>query len=399
MIEELVKKYVDDCVSLTQELVRIPSVNKENTEWTLIRYVMQKAFELDIYTQKLEYASDRPNLVLGKNWKKPTGIWFVAHADTVWIIDRKKWTQDPFGGEIVDGKLYGRGTVDCKAGIALTLYAMKILHELWYPEAAKGLICVDEENGANSSFGVKSVLKDGFQAQWILYTFWGTNTGRYLNVGHRWLMRVVIACTWEEIHTGSSDWSTKHKGENAISALIEAICFLQQQRPFAEITHEYFPTYQTSFTPIHFSGGQQSSIVPWYAEVTLDIRTVPWCSHDDIKAFLKWVLETHATQKKKFTCTYLSDIDPTVIDTTSPFVQTTVAYLKESRGIDAVTFKWVWPANETYLFARHGIPMLTGIGAQGKNAHGVDEWVSVESFATALTDMVEIALRMRRGTS
>jgi len=395
MVEELVNKYLADCIILTQELVRIPSVSKENTEWALVRYVMQKAFELDIYTQKLEYESNRPNLVLGKNWNKAGWVWFVAHADTVWITNKTKWIYDPFGGDIVEGKLYGRWTVDCKAGIALTLYAIKILHELWYPEAAKWLICVDEENGANSSFGVRSVLEDGFQAQWVLYVFWGTNTWTYLNIWHRWLMRVVITCTGEEIHTWSIGRSTKNRGEDAISALVEVLSHLQASRPFGEETHPYFPSYVTSFTPIHITGGQYASIVPWSAEVALDVRTLPWCSHDTIKKFLAWVLDSYAWPKKKFSLKCLSEVEATVIDIEAPFVQSTVAYLKESRGVEEITYKWVWPANETYLFARKGIPVLTGIGPKGWNAHGSDEFVSVESFWTALTDLIEIALRVR----
>jgi succinyl-diaminopimelate desuccinylase len=395
MIKELVQKYLPDCVAFAQELVRLPSVNRVQNEGAVMRYVLQKSFELDIYAQKLEYMSDRPNIVLGKDRKKPRGIWFVAHADTVDVVQTTKRTQDPFGGNIVDGKLYGRGTMDCKSGIALAIYALKILQDLGYPEAAKWIIAVDEENGANSPFGVRKVLEEWFQAEGVLYLFGGNNTGTYLNVGHRGLIRIVVSCVGEEVHPGGVDREQKRKWANAIEAIVQFVTNLQQSRPFYDAPHPYFPGYTTLFTPIHIKWGQKSSVVPAVAEVTLDIRVVPSVAHQQVIDFLESLITQSSTEKIKFNRKYISNIQATVTDVNSAFVQEVVGYLQTKNGGVAVQFKWVWPANETYLFHEKWIPMLTGIWPQGKNAHGNDEYVMVESFLPALTDMVEIALRMR----
>lgn len=396
MIDELVQKYLPDCVAFAQELIRIPSVNRVQTEWAIMRYISQKAFELDIYAQKCEHKTDRPNLILGKHRKKSTGIWFVAHADTVDVVQPTKRTQDPFGGDIVDGKLYGRWTVDCKSGIALCVYALKILQDLGYPEAAKWIIAVDEENGANSPFGVRKVLEEWFQAEGVVYLFGGNNTWTYLNVGHRWLVRVVVSCVGEEVHPGGADWEQKRKWANAVEAIVEFIARLQKERPFADAVHPYFPWYTTLFTPIHIKWGQKSSVVPGAAEVTLDIRIVPSVAHQEVITFIEWSVQAASTEKVTFSMKYLSNIEATVTDLDSPFVQQVVGYLEEKNGWISVQFKWVWPANETYLFQEKWIPMVTGIWAQWKNAHSVDEYVTVDSFATALTDLVQIALRMRK---
>ncbi len=53
----------------------------------------------------------------------------AAHSDTVPIAERANWTVDPLGGEIKDGKIWGRGACDDKYAIASMLMLMKIFKE------------------------------------------------------------------------------------------------------------------------------------------------------------------------------------------------------------------------------------------------------------------------------
>jgi len=75
------------------------------------------------------------------------------------------WTQDPFGGEVVDGRLYGRGSVDMKGSIACFLGAMKVLHELGVEPhyALSCLLCTDEELGVYP--GARYLAEEGYFAE------------------------------------------------------------------------------------------------------------------------------------------------------------------------------------------------------------------------------------------
>lgn len=66
-------------------------------------------------------------VVQGKDHSKR--IHLASHNDTVPIADRSNWTVDPLGGEIRDGKIYGRGACDDKYGIAVMLLLLKIFKE------------------------------------------------------------------------------------------------------------------------------------------------------------------------------------------------------------------------------------------------------------------------------
>ena len=75
----------------------------------------------------------------------------MAHLDTVEIGDRANWTVDPFGGEIIDGKIYGRGACDDKYGIAASLFLIKVLQSLGFTPKKNLLFTAycDEEHGGS----------------------------------------------------------------------------------------------------------------------------------------------------------------------------------------------------------------------------------------------------------
>ncbi|AUV84003.1 hypothetical protein C2R22_14640 [Salinigranum rubrum] len=87
---------------------------------------------------------------------------FSGHVDVV-PVDDDEWTYDPWGGEVDDGRLYGRGSADMKGGIAAFVHAVEMLDELGV-ELAGDLILqttIEEEDGGVG--GVLSALERGYQ--------------------------------------------------------------------------------------------------------------------------------------------------------------------------------------------------------------------------------------------
>ena len=81
-----------------------------------------------------------------------------AHIDTVPPGDRARWTRDPWGGEVVDGRIYARGAHDDLAGVALVCLVARVLNELRIPTAGDVhfLITTEEEF---SSGGMRALIK------------------------------------------------------------------------------------------------------------------------------------------------------------------------------------------------------------------------------------------------
>ena len=114
------------------EVAQLPSIGEEGLDMPLMtddkftyEQIMASPFD------RLKSYKDRPD-VIGRI--KGTGggrsLILNGHIDTVPIGDASKWKHDPFGAEIEDGKMYGRGSVDMKGGIATMLFAVEALQKL-----------------------------------------------------------------------------------------------------------------------------------------------------------------------------------------------------------------------------------------------------------------------------
>lgn len=97
----------------------------------------------------------RPNVTAVLNGTQGNGAaMLAAHIDTVSIGDPSAWKHDPFGGEISDGCIWGRGAGDDKAGIAMSLFAMRTLKALnikLKKDVMFTAYCDEESGGGNGA--------------------------------------------------------------------------------------------------------------------------------------------------------------------------------------------------------------------------------------------------------
>jgi acetylornithine deacetylase len=174
-MENLYKEVIEKADSLkeflintTQELVSIPSINHpptgEERECQIV--VAQVLEEMGLKPQIYSLAelpmlekhpsywpgrdySDRPNVsARRKGAGGGRSLVLSGHIDTV-PLGTKEWRHDPFGAEIEDGKLYGLGAYDMKAGVAINLGVMRTIQDLGIPLRADLIVesVVDEEFG------------------------------------------------------------------------------------------------------------------------------------------------------------------------------------------------------------------------------------------------------------
>lgn len=127
---DLVESYREDIIKSTQEIVSIKSVEGESSTlmpfgegpYKALEYILNLASKMGFETKNLDgYAG---YIEFGEG-TETVGI--LAHVDVV--PEGKGWTYPPYGGEIHDEKIFGRGTLDDKGPAISTLYAMKTLKE------------------------------------------------------------------------------------------------------------------------------------------------------------------------------------------------------------------------------------------------------------------------------
>jgi len=150
----------DKAVQLTQELIRIDTSNPPGNEESAVLFLEGVLGAEGIKTEIYSPVPKRANILArieGKNKGRPIVI--LSHIDVV-PAKREEWTVDPFGGELKDGFIYGRGAIDMKAQAICQLLAFMDLYKEGI-EPAQDMIflatCDEEVGGQN---GVEFMLRN-----------------------------------------------------------------------------------------------------------------------------------------------------------------------------------------------------------------------------------------------
>lgn len=274
-------------VELLAELVRAPSPNPPGDERAAVavcRTFLQQIPGVEI--EEVGVAAERPMLVATLRGAGPgPELTFAGHIDTVPAGDG--WTYDPFGAELADGRMYGRGTADMKGGIAGFLAAIDRLarqRDRWHG-AIVAHIVPDEEPGGH--LGTQILLAQGrltgdaviVAEPSELYVYRAQKGNIFARARYR---------------GRSAHGSTPHLGENAISHALHAATALETDLApqLAQRRHELVGAATVTLGTIH--GGRRTNVVPDECILTVDRRLVPGEDPDEATAELEAHFGPHA---------------------------------------------------------------------------------------------------------
>jgi acetylornithine deacetylase/succinyl-diaminopimelate desuccinylase-like protein len=384
-LKTIAHSYEPAVISFLQDLVRIPSVNGRDSEAAVARRIAAEANRLGLTSEFIAADPDRPNVLV--SWGQgPRSFALIGHMDTVAAGDEGQWSVPPFAAAIRDGRMIGRGTADNKAGIACGLYTLALIrdHNLLDPANVKLILAgvVDEESGASSNLGVRTLLDRGpLQVDGAIYTY----ASDIICIGHRGLLRLQLTTRGRAIHTGSPTWSRKEEGVNAVTGLA-AILLALENLTLPAPDHPAFADLSCTLTPgTLFSGGEFESMVPAVAEALVDIRLMPGQPADAVINAVQQVIDAEIGRRPGLTVSIKikNNLPAAVIPIDHPLV--TIAQAQTKRCTDQ---PWpvaaAGPANEGYMLIEAGVPTLSGFGPTGGNAHAPDEWVETASLSTTI---------------
>ncbi len=120
------RTYEQDTVRMLCDLIRTPSFSSKEKDVIQVITKMMQSIGFD------EIRTDGLGSVIGRIGNGPRVIAFDAHIDTVYAGDVSQWHFDPFTPKVEDGKVWGRGSVDQKGGMASMLTAGRIMKELGF---------------------------------------------------------------------------------------------------------------------------------------------------------------------------------------------------------------------------------------------------------------------------
>ncbi len=256
-----------DPVRLTADLIRCPSVTpEEGGALSLLQRLLEDAgFECHRVDR-----NGTPNLFArwGRKGANRT-FGFNGHTDVVPVGDAAAWTHDPFGGEIVDGWLWGRGATDMKSGVAAFAAAAVDFVRETPPDGAIVLTITGDEEGPGRDGTV--ALLDWMRARGerMSVCLVGEPTcperiGEMIKIGRRGSMTVQVEAQGVQGHS-----AYPHRAKNPLHALVRLMDRLASH-PLDQGT-DHFDGSTLVITTID-TGNTASNVIPARARATVNIR-------------------------------------------------------------------------------------------------------------------------------
>jgi succinyl-diaminopimelate desuccinylase len=347
----------DDLVALTQDLIRMPTLNPPGLGYLEICEYLDNRLKAKGFETELVRAHGTPgdsdkyprwNVIARREGKTPGQcVHFNSHIDVVEV--GQGWTFDPFGGEVSDGKIYGRGTCDMKGGLAASIIAAEAFIET-HPDFAGAIEIsgtADEETGGYG--GVAYLAEKGYftpeRVQHVIIPE-PLNKDR-ICLGHRGVW-------WAEIEThghiahGSmpflGDCAVRHMG--AVLTEMEQSLFpaLAQKRTDMPVVPEGARQSTLNINSLHGGlaepeegfTGFPAAIVPDSARIVIDRRYLIEETPEEVRGEIVALLEKLKAERPKFSYSLkeLWQVSPTMTEKDAPVVTSVTNSIRQVIGRD-----------------------------------------------------------------
>lgn len=245
----------------------------------------------------LPLSGERVNLVARQhNGKPPLSVY--AHMDVVPI--EEGWDTDPFGGEIRDGRIYGRGMADMKGAIASVLTALDVMREVGLEPVwdLNVLLCTDEEIGVYP--GLYHLALQGYVTAPMLCLEGSQDP--VLRLGSNGSLDVQITVKGRSCHSGAN-----YLGINALEEAVPVMVELLDLKRRVEERRSRLPLAPAPGAPSHLrpmfnldiaTAGVKSNIVPGVCSLTVNRRFIPEERVEEVKAEIQDAIDRGAEKSR-----------------------------------------------------------------------------------------------------
>ena len=399
-IEQSVLSHIDDdeLIRWVQELTRIPSVwrpEQGEGEEAAARWVEARCQEIGLETHFQEVTPGRPNVIAIYGQNQGPTLMFEGHTDVVTEGDPDLWTYPPFAAEIHDGRIYGRGANDMKAGLVAAMIATKAIVQSGVKLKGNiliGALC-DEESGM---IGVKDFVARGWADQ-VDAAIICEPEENHLCIAQKGVMWIHAF-----IYGVMAHGAMPLTGKNSAYPMARFLTQVEALEAEEIARHGMYPHLgQPSITPTILlspprgQGEPQNNVMPRATEVVLDFRLIPGQDPDALAARIEALLQeaTAGDERLSYEMRVLEVRPPTATDPAEPVVTALDGAYRDLTGQAPVYGGVPGSTDGTILHWKKNIPIVTCGPGDIHIPHHVDEWVSIEEIKTAARMYVLAALR------
>lgn len=379
-----------DVVDLAARLVRVPGENPPGEELATASLLAEECRTRGLGVTLEEVAPGRPNLVARLEGGPGPGLLLLGHTDVVPAGDG--WSFDPLAGDVVGGRLRGRGSTDMLGGLAAAVVAMDVLRrsgvELSGPVELAALVD-EEELGLGARHFVADLAADRYRGCLV-----AEPTDLQPIVAARGDAYLEIEVTGLAAHSGHPA-----DGRNAIHGAAAVVADLERWHDeLAAGAHPLVGPATVSVGIIR--GGQATSTVPAHCRISADRRLLPEEAAEAVLDQVRDRLGRIGLAGRGLTVEVRMTMSMPGFETAldDPFVGAARAALADAGGGDAEPGGWTAACDGGFVAERTGVPVVVlGPGSVAEQAHRPDESVGVAELVTAARTYAALAHRLLGG--
>lgn len=365
-----------EVVKICQELVKIKSVNPPGDELLIAEYVASTLEKAGLEVELVSHSPTRASVLARlKSPREIPGLLLSGHLDTV-PVGNERWIHDPFNGEVVESKIWGRGSADMKGGLASIMVAVKKAAEARLPLRGDLILAATagEEVDSIGAIAIADRKNIGpFQAVMIPEPSY--NSVFLAEKGALWLELTTRGKT--------AHGSMPELGQNAVLMMIHLINELQKL-VFSHKEHPTLGGFSHSVNTI--VGGMKTNVVPDHCVVTVDMRTVPGQDHRDIIRKVEYLIADLEKKNPGFAATVrvINDRIPLETSANEPVVLKFLDTVAEVIGERPIPGGVRYYTDATAFVPAFKAPMIIcGPGHAGL-AHQPNEFVEVSKLVESV---------------
>ena len=404
----------DEAVDFLAQMVKIPSINpwfsnyqQDENELEVQKFIANYLERIGFFTQLWDVDEEAlgaydgmPGYYKGRPMKNRPNLWAVlkgsgggqsmlltGHADVVKVGDG--WTKEPFAATIEDGKMYGRGTVDMKGGIAAMIMAVEAIRESGVELRGDVIVGTvpDEEAGG---MGTLSMVhhKDYVVADGAIMT---EPTGLTIGPICRGILwgKIVIPARAGHIEMAQGHWADGGAVDavRLVQLLLAHIDHLnrdwagRKRHPLLPMPNQMIVAeIHAGEYPSAYAGSAEISFNAQYFPSELDEKFRGSKVKTEIEDFIAAVAETDSwMQENPPYIEWILDADCAETEFDSPFVQTMhQAALKAEIGDVPIT--GVTSHSDMGWYVRSGVPTINFGPGEPRIAHQPDEHIEIDEY-------------------
>lgn len=373
-----------------QELIRIPSLSHH--EGDVARRIAAEMRKVGFDDVRI----DRVGNVVGRvgGASGAPSLLYNGHMDTVGAGDSRAWARDPFGGEVADGVIYGRGACDMKGAIAAMVYGAKWLIDHKIPLSGPlYVVGIAQEEPCEGLAMRVLVEEEGVHPDFVVL---GEATDLHLSRGQRGRMEIKVTAKGRASHGAAP-----HRGDNAIykaARLIRELETMANDLP----THPEMGKATLAVTYIENTGGSRN-VIPDSCSFYIDRRLVLGETEASAIAPIQNLVERTgieaevgltehvSTSWTGYACRIPEYYPAWLISESHPLVRAAVRTVETTLGYTPELRQWDFSTDGVYTQGTAGIPTLGFGPGEEKYAHTVNDQIRLDDVFKAAAVYAQLA--------